>query len=83
MFKSVRIQFFSSMLFGAAIVIVLGAAFLYAAHHGSPSWLAGHEREVFIKLALVTIALTLLDVIWRVEAQPKADAEAAAPADRS
>jgi hypothetical protein len=71
------------MLLGAAIVVVLGAAFLFVTNHGSPSWLAGQEREVFIKLALVTIVLTLLDVVWRVEAQPKAEAEATAPADRS
>jgi hypothetical protein len=73
--NSVRVQFVSSMLVGAAIVIVLGAAFLFVARHGSPAWLAGYEREIFIKLALATVALTLLDVLWRVETPAREEAK--------
>jgi hypothetical protein len=79
--KSVRVQFVSSALVGAAIVIVLGAAFLFAARHGSPAWLAGQEREVFIKLALITVALTLLDVLWRVEVPIREEAVSPASQD--
>ncbi len=81
MLKSVRVQFVSSMLVGAAIVIVLGAAFLFAARHGSPAWLAGQEREIFVKLALLTVALTLLDILWHVEMPAQEEAKASTSLD--
>jgi hypothetical protein len=50
---------------GAAIVVVFGAACLYAASHGGPGWMVGRELSIFLKLSAVTAAAVAADICWR------------------
>ncbi|HTN40479.1 MAG TPA: hypothetical protein VLZ84_04960 [Asticcacaulis sp.] len=51
-------------LLGAVIVVVFGAACLYAASHGGPGWMAGRELSIFLKLSAVTAAAVVVDILW-------------------
>ena len=51
-------------LLGGVIVVVFGAACLYAASHGGPGWMAGRELSIFLKLSAVTAAAVVADILW-------------------
>ena len=48
---------------GGLIVVVFGAACLYAASHGGPAWMVGNEFSIFLKLSAVT-AVAVVAVQW-------------------
>lgn len=50
---------------GGAIVMVFGAACLYATSHGGPGWMAGREFSIFLKLSAVTAVAVVADICWR------------------
>jgi hypothetical protein len=59
-------------LLGGVIVVVFGAACLYAASHGGPGWMAGREFSIFLKLAAVTAAAVAADILWKTVASTAA-----------
>ena len=60
-----RAEVFSSVMFGSLVMLALAVACLYARNYGGPAWLAGQESAVFIKLALLTVGLVVIDICWR------------------
>jgi hypothetical protein len=58
-------KWLGACLLGGLIVTVFGAACLYAASHGGPAWMAGHEVSIFLKLSAVTAVAVVADICWR------------------
>ena len=60
-----RPDVYRTLLIGALVVVVLALALMHAAIHGGPSWLAGQELALFLKLSLATAALVGLELCWK------------------
>ena len=68
-------KWLGACLLGGLIVVVFGAACLYAASHGGPAWMAGNEFSIFLKLSAVTAVAVVADICWRTVAPVSAAAE--------
>lgn len=56
---------YSSLLIAAIAIMAFALACSYVAQHGGPAWIAGQELELFIKLALGTTGIMIVDVCWK------------------
>ena len=58
-------KWLGACILGGMIVVVFGAACIYAASHGGPAWMAGREFSIFLKLSAVTAVAVVADICWR------------------
>ena len=74
-----RSKWLGACLLGGAIIVVFGAACLYAASHASPAWMAGRELPIFLKLSAITVVAVAADICWRAVAIRRPDGREAVP----